>query len=116
MEWLVAHRRAVIGALGSIAVVAAAFWGYTAWRSSREFKAGTALSEALDLGARPIASEAPPQPGQETFPSKEEREKAVIAALTSVRAGHGGTAAALTAPAAPGFRQPQTGASPGAPK
>ncbi len=116
MEWLVARRRPVIGTLVSIAVVAVAFWGYTAWRNSGEVKAGTALSEALDLGARPIAGEAPPQPGQETFPSKEEREKAVIAALTSVRAEHGGTTAALTALAELGFHKLQSGDVSGAQK
>lgn len=116
MEWLVARKRPVLGALVTIAVVAAAFWGFTAWRSSREYQAGTALADALELQARPIAGEAPPQPGQETFPSKEEREKAVIAALEKVRAGHGGTAAAMTALADLGFHKLQSGDAPGAQK
>ena len=83
MEWLVAHQRPVITALLVVVGVAVAVWGISAWRSSRETKAGAALAEALELQSRPIAGEGPQQPGQETFPSKEEREKSVMAALGS---------------------------------
>ena len=116
MEWLVAHQRPVLAALGGIVLVALAAWGLTAWRSSRETKAGSALSEALELQSRPIAGEAPPQAGQETFPSKEERDKAVLGALEKVRAEHGGTAAAQTAQAELGFHKLKSGDAAGAQK
>ena len=105
MEWLVAHQRPVITALLVVVGVAVAVWGISAWRSSRETKAGAALAEALELQSRPIAGEGPQQPGQETFPSKEEREKSVMAALEKVRTGHSGTTAAQTAVAELGFHK-----------
>src|SRR5436853_426357 len=79
--WLVAQKTAVMGALAAIAVVALAGWGVAFWRNSREAKAGAELAEALELQSRPVAGDGPAQPGQETFPSKEERDKAVLAAL-----------------------------------
>src|SRR5207248_6276259 len=63
MEWLVAHRGPVVGAVIAIAVVAAATWGFTTWSGSRENKAGAALAQALELDQRPIAAEGNPQAG-----------------------------------------------------
>jgi tetratricopeptide (TPR) repeat protein len=116
MGYLVAHKGAVLGALGAIVAAALIAWGLAAWRGSREAKAGAELAEALELQSRPVASEGPSQPGQETFPSKEEREKAVIAALEKVRADHGGSTAAQTALAEIGFHKLQGGDSAGAQK
>src|SRR4029077_15295832 len=70
---------------------------------------GAQLAEALELQSRPIAGEAPPQAGQETFASKEERDKAVIAALEKVRAENSGTTAAETALADLGFHKLNAG-------
>ena len=105
MEWVAARQKQVAIILGTVAVVALAAWALAAWRSSRENKGGAALSEALELQSRPVAGEAAAQPGQETFPTAEDREKAVIAALEKVRAGHSGTTAALTALAEKGFHE-----------
>jgi hypothetical protein len=116
MGYLVAHKGPVLAALVAVAVVAVAAWGISAWRTSREAKAGAELAEALELQSRPIASEGPSQPGQETFPSKEEREKAVLAALEKVRADHGGATAAKTALAEIGFHKLKGGDAAGAQK
>lgn len=114
MDWLIVHRRQLLLALGAVAVVAAAAGGTAAYTSSREAKAGAALSEALELNSRPIAGEAPPQPGVETFPNKDERQKAVIAALEKVRAEHAGATAAQTAIAEIGFQKLKAGDAAGA--
>lgn len=116
VEWVLAHQRPVTAAVIAVVVVILAAWGFTAWRSSREAKAGGALSEALDLESRPIAGEGPAQPGQETFPNKEERTKAALAALEKVRADHGGTTAAATAQAEIGFLKLRNGDAAGAQK
>jgi hypothetical protein len=105
----------ITGGAAVVAVVLLA-WGFAAWRSSREAKAGGELAAALELQSRPIAGEGPAQPGQETFPSKEERDKAVIAALDKVRSENTGTAAALTAQAQLGFRKLNAGDAAGAEK
>ena len=115
MQWLVAHRQKVLGAAGAIVAAVLLVWGISAWKSSRESKGGAALAEALELSSRPIASEGA-QPGQESFPSKEEREKAVLAALEKVRAEHGGTRAAQTALLEMGFHKLKSGDGSGAQK
>jgi hypothetical protein len=109
MDWMVAHQGPLLIGLGAAVAAVLLVWGFTAWRSSRESKAGTALAEALELQSRPIAGEAPAQPGVETFPSKEEREKAVVAALSRVRSEQGNTAAANTALAELGFHELKSG-------
>jgi Flp pilus assembly protein TadD len=53
--------------------------------------------------SRPIAGEPSAQQATETFPSKDERNKAALAALEKVRTEHGGTTAAQTALAELGF-------------
>jgi hypothetical protein len=118
MDWMIAHQRALLyGVVAAIVAVLLA-WGITAWRSSRESKGGAAFAEALELQSRPIAGDAaaPVQPGVETFPSKEEREKAAMAALEKVRKEHGGTTAANTALAEIGFHKLKAGDAPGAEK
>src|SRR3954447_17096656 len=116
MGWMVAHKTAVMGALAAIAVVALAGWGVAFWRNSREAKAGAELAEALELQSRPVAGDGPAQPGQETFPSKEERDKAVLAALEKVGSDQGGTTAAQTALAEIGFQRLKSGDGAGAEK
>src|SRR4051812_153274 len=116
MEWVAAHTAQVIGAVVAIAVIALAAWGIASYRESKERQAGGALGEALTLESRPIAGEGNAQPGEETFPSKEERQKAVIAALEKVRNDHGGTTAANTALAELGFHKLKAGDAAGAQK
>jgi tetratricopeptide (TPR) repeat protein len=116
MEWIVAHQAKVIGGVGAVLAVVLAAWGLSTWHESREAKAGAALAEALELQSRPIAGEGPAQPGQETFPSKDEREKAVLVALEKVRGEHSGTPAALTALAELGFARLKSGDPAGAQK
>jgi tetratricopeptide (TPR) repeat protein len=115
MEWMVAHQRPLLAGLIAAAALVLIAWGFTAWRGARESKAGAALSEALDLQSRPIAGEGA-QPGVETFPGKEEREKAVMAALEKVRSEHPNTAAGTTALAEIGFRKLKSGEAAGAQK
>jgi tetratricopeptide (TPR) repeat protein len=116
MDWLIARQRQVVTILVAVAVVALAAWGFSLWRGSREAKAGGELAEALELQSRPVAGEGPTQPGQETFPSKEERDKAVIIALEKVRSEHSGSTAALTAQAELGFHRLSAGDPAGAEK
>ena len=116
MSWMVANRGLVLGAAGAVIAIVLIAWGVTAWRSSREAKAGGELAEALELQSRPISGDAASEPGQQTFASKDEREKAVIAALEKVRATHGGTTAARTALAEIGFHKLKSGDAAGAQK
>jgi hypothetical protein len=105
MEWLVAHRVPVLGTVVAIAVLAAATWAFTAWSASRENKAGAALAQALELEQRPIAAEGNPQAGEKTFPSRAERDKAVLDALEQVRKENPRTKAGETALSQIGFHK-----------
>jgi hypothetical protein len=116
MQWVAANQARVAAAIVAVAVVTLGVWGFAAWRSSREEKAGAALSEALELASRPLASEATPGQPEDTFPSKEERSKAVIAALQKVRSDYGGSRAAETAQAQLGFQEQTAGDSAAAAK
>src|SRR5262249_44792054 len=110
------HKSLVLAAGGGLLAALLIAWGLATWRSSREAKGGGALAEALELQSRPIAGEGPAQPGQEPFPSKEEREKAVLAALEKVRTEHPGTTAAQTALAELGFHKLKASDAAGAQK
>ena len=114
MEWVAAHQRAVSLAAGAVVLAALLAWALASWRGSREAQAGGQLADALELESRPIAGEANAQPGQETFASKEERDKAVAAALTKVQSDHPGTTAAATAQAQLGFQKLKSGDAAGA--
>jgi hypothetical protein len=116
MNWILANRALVLGVGGAVVAAALIVWGVTAYRSSREAKAGADLAEALELQTRPVSGEPSPDSGQQTFASKEEREKAVIAALEKVRADHGGTTAANTALAEIGFHKLKSADAAGAQK
>ena len=116
MSWMVANRGVVLGVAGAVIAIALIAWGVTGWRSSREAKAGGELAEALELQSRPISGDAASEPGQQTFASKEEREKGLLAALEKVRADHGGTTAARTALAEIGFHKLKSGDAAGAQK
>jgi tetratricopeptide (TPR) repeat protein len=109
MEWTIKHQKQVVTGIVAAAVLALVGWGVAAYRGSREEKAGGALSEALELATRPLAGEVPPGTAVETFPSKEEREKATIAALRKVKDDFGGSRAAETATAQIGFHELQSG-------
>jgi hypothetical protein len=116
MGWMVGHRRTVLATAAGVVVVGGVAWGLAAWRSSREDKAGGELAEALELQSRPVAGEGPAQPDEQTFPSKDEREKAVISALEKVRSTRSGTTAGLTATAEIGFHKLKSGDAAGAQK
>jgi tetratricopeptide (TPR) repeat protein len=114
MEWVAAHQKQVALALVAVVLAVVAAWALSAWRGSREAKAGGDLALALETLSRPIAGEA--QPGQDTFASKEERNKAALAALEKVRKDHDGTKAAQTSLAEMGFLKLKTGDAAGAQK
>jgi tetratricopeptide (TPR) repeat protein len=114
MEWIVANRVPVLAAVIAIAAVAAAAWAYGSWSSSRENKAGTALAQALELDQRPIAAEGNPQAGERTFPTRAERDKAVLDALEKVRKDWPRTRAAETALSQIGFHKLHAGDAAGA--
>src|SRR4051812_41615312 len=114
MEWIVGHRVPVLSALAAVAVLAAAAWGVSAWRASRESKAGTALAQALELEQRPIAAEGNPQAGEKTFATRPERDKAVLGALEQVRKDYSSTRAGDTAQAQIGFHKLRAGDAAGA--
>ncbi|HET7788094.1 MAG TPA: hypothetical protein VFL36_19135 [Myxococcales bacterium] len=114
MSWVAGHQRAVLSALGAAVVAVLIGWGIGNWRSSREANAGTELAKALELGSRPVGAAA--QGGQEGFATKEERDKAVLAALDKVRKDYGSTTAARTALAEEGFEKLKQGDAAGAQK
>lgn len=114
MAWMVAHQKPLLIGLAAAALAIVAAWATTSYASSREAKAGGELAVALDLQSRPIASEGPAQPGVETFPSKEERDKASLAALEKVRGDYPGSTAARTALAEIGFLKLKQGDAAGA--
>jgi len=109
MGWMAAHQRLVLGVASAVVAVALTAWGVSAWRDSRESKASAELAEALELLSRPVAGDGQTQASEQTFPSKEEREKAVVSALEKVRSGHGSTAAGQTALAELGFHKLKSG-------
>jgi hypothetical protein len=114
MSWFAEHQKPVLGALVVLALVVLGAWGATAYSSSREAKAGAELATALELSARPLASEAQGQPGVETFASKQERQKASVAALEKVRSDFPGSRPAETAEAQIGFLKLKDGDAAGA--
>lgn len=114
MEWTRERQLRILGVLGAVVLVALAAWGFAAYQAAREARAGTALAEAVGLQARPIAGEAYLPPGTETFPSKEERSKAALAALEKVRADAPSTKAGKTALAESGFVKQKAGDAAGA--
>jgi hypothetical protein len=111
MKWTAEHSREVATAIIAIGVLVVGLWAFAWYRQSHEEKAGSALSQALDLASRPIAGETAPGSAEQTFPSKDERQKAVMAALQKVRADFGGSRAAETAQAELGFHELSSGDS-----
>ncbi|HEY6911150.1 MAG TPA: hypothetical protein VI356_17360 [Myxococcales bacterium] len=113
MGWVAANQGKVFAALGAAVAAALIAWGVGSWRSSREANAGTELAKALELESRPVGAAAQ---GQEGFPSKEERDKAVLSALDKVQKDYGSTTAARTALAEMGFQKLKQGDAAGAQK
>jgi len=114
MGWMAAHQKPVLAGLIALAVAVLGAWGASAYSTSREAKAGAGLATALELSSRPLASEAQAQPGVETFPSRQERQKAAVAALEKVRSDFPRSTAAQTAEAQIGFLELKEGDAKGA--
>ena len=114
MGWIAAHQKPVLALLIALAVAVLGGWAASAYSGSREGKAGAELAVALELSSRPLASEAQGQPGVETFPSREERNKAALRALEKVRADFPRSTAAQTAEAQIGFIKLKAGDAAGA--
>ena len=114
MGWVAAHQKPVLAGLIVLAVAVLGGWAASAYSNSRDAKAGAELATALELSARPLASEAQGQPGVETFPSRDERHKAALQALEKVRADFPRSTAAQTAEAQIGFLKLKAGDAPGA--
>ena len=114
MEYLIAHRQVLTVIGGAFVALVLIAWGASAYMDSREAKAGAELSEALELQARPIAGDPGVAPGAETFPTKDDRTKAVQAALEKVRADYGSAQAGHTAGAQLGFLKLKAGDAAGA--
>ncbi|MFL5398141.1 MAG: tetratricopeptide repeat protein [Myxococcales bacterium] len=114
MDFLLAHRVQVLVGLAAVAVVAVVVWSMTTWNASREAKAGAALAQALELEQRPIAAEGNPQAGDKTFPTRADRDKAVLDALEQVRKEYSKTRAGQTATAQVGFQKLRAGDATGA--
>src|SRR3954465_13567171 len=109
MDFLLAHRVRVLVGLAAVAVVAVVVWSMTTWNASREAKAGAALAQALELEQRPIAAEGNPQAGDKTFPTRADRDKAVLDALEQVRKEYSNLDAGQTATAQVGFQKLRAG-------
>jgi predicted negative regulator of RcsB-dependent stress response len=116
LQWILKNQARVIAGVVAVAVIALGAWAYSSYRDSREEKAGSALSEALEHASRPLAGEAAPGEPQDSYATKAERDKAVIGALQKVRKDFGGTRAAQTALAELGFHEQAAGDSAAATK
>jgi hypothetical protein len=114
MTWIAAHQKPLLVGLAAVALAIAGAWAVTTYTGSREASAGAELAAALDLASRPLATEGPAEPGMPTFPNKEERAKATLAALEKVRSDHARAAAGQTALAQIGFVKLKQGDSAGA--
>jgi hypothetical protein len=108
MQWVAENQGRVVAVIVALALITVGAWGFAAYRGSREEKAGAALSEALEVASQPLATEGTGAPVN-TFLTKEDREKAVIAALQKVRAEFGGSRAAQTALAEVAFHEQTSG-------
>jgi hypothetical protein len=113
MGQLIARRQTVTMVGGAVVVAILGVWGASWYAEHQEAKAGSALSEALEIEGRPVQGDYAPQ-GVEAFPSKEERTKAAQAALERVRADFGSSEAGRTASAELGFLKLKNGDSAGA--
>ncbi|MFL5309449.1 MAG: tetratricopeptide repeat protein [Myxococcales bacterium] len=114
MAWIAAHQKPVLAGLIALAVAVLGGWALSTYASSRDAKAGAELAAALEVSARPLASEAQGQPGVETFPSREDRYKAALQALEKMRADFPRSTAAQTAQAQIGFLKLKAGDAAGA--
>jgi len=114
MTWVMAHQKPVLAGVIALAVAIVAAWGASAYSTSRETKAGSELAAALELSSRPLVSEAQGEPGVETFPSREARLQATLAALEKVRADFPRSNGAETAKAQIGFLKLKGGDAQGA--
>jgi hypothetical protein len=114
LEWILAHQKQLTMAGGAVVVVALLAWGASTWKSHRESAAGEQLAEALRIEARPVAGEGFTQPGDETFASRDARNKAATDAFEKVRKDHANTVAALTATLQIGLLKQEAGDAAGA--
>ena len=67
MGWVAAHQKPVLAGLIVLAVAVLGGWAASAYSNSRDAKAGAELATALELSARPLASEAQ---AQTSFPQR----------------------------------------------
>lgn len=109
MEFLIAHRRQFLIALGVVVALVVIAWGAAAIKQRGETKAGESLADALRVAARSVVGEGIAQPGEETFASRAERNKAASVAFEKVRAESPGSTAAHTATLQLGLLKQQTG-------
>jgi len=104
MDFLIARKNALIGAVLVIVVLVIGVWAVTEYQHAQDAKAGAELSAALALVARPVMGElGASQPGIETFANDDAKTQALTPAFEKVRADYPGRAAARTAGAQLGF-------------
>ena len=115
MQWIIERKNLLIGAGALVVLVVVAAWGAGAYQASQEAKAGSALSSALALVARPVMGDpGSTQPGIETFANEDAKTQALQAAFEKVRADFPGRAAARTAGLQLGFLKLKHGDAAGA--
>jgi tetratricopeptide (TPR) repeat protein len=98
-DWL-AQRQKLIGIGAAVLLLGGMGVGIANEVSKRgEEKASQALGQALAVLDRPVEGVEPPQPGATETPFKtvQERDGALVTALTDFRKEHGGTRSAVTA-------------------
>ncbi len=97
-DWLI-KRQSLIGTVAVLLLLGGLVAGLVNWYSNRgEEQAAKQLGEAMKVVERPVAG-AQAQPGQDEppFPSQQEKDQAVVKALSEFRKEHAGTRAAVTA-------------------
>ncbi len=115
MQWIIERKNLLIGAGALVVLVVVAAWGVGAYQASQEAKAGSALSAALALVARPVMGDpGSTQPGVDTFATEDAKTQALQAAFEKVRTDFPGRAAARTAGLQLGFLKLKHGDAAGA--
>jgi tetratricopeptide (TPR) repeat protein len=97
-DWLI-KRQSLIGTVVMVLLLGGLIAGLVNWYTTRgEEQASKQLGEVMKVVERPVAgAQVPPGQDEPPFASQQEKDQAVVKALSEFRQEHGGTRAAVTA-------------------
>lgn len=87
IEWMAAHLREVLFAVGAVAVIVTGLWVWQHFSARSDLRAAEAFAEALDVYRRPLKGEPRAEEGDPTrkpFENAKERAKAALEKLEAV--------------------------------